>query len=43
VDNIKRELKEIVCDDADWIHLEPVVGSCGHGNKVSGSIKGGSL
>jgi hypothetical protein len=42
---IKTDLKEIVWDGVDWINLaqdmdRQVVGSCEHGNKPSGPIKG---
>jgi hypothetical protein len=37
------DLPEIGWEDVDWIHitqgLEPVAGSCEHGNEHSGSIK----
>jgi hypothetical protein len=40
-DNIRMDLKEVVCEVVDWIHLGPVAGCCVHGNMPSGSIKGG--
>jgi hypothetical protein len=44
MDNIKMNLKNVGCEDMDWIHLAhvggPVVGSYEHGNESS---KGMSL
>jgi hypothetical protein len=46
-DNIKMDLKEIGCEDVHWIHLDQnralMTGSCDHGNKLSGFIKGGEF
>jgi hypothetical protein len=42
-DNIKMDLREIVVDGANWIHLAQdgvlMVGFCEHGDEPSGSIK----
>jgi hypothetical protein len=39
VDNIKMDLRDIRWNGMDWIGIEPVEGSCEHGNEPSGSIK----
>jgi hypothetical protein len=43
VDNIKMDLREIVCDGMDWIDLaedkDQWKGSCEHGNEPLGSMK----
>jgi hypothetical protein len=38
---LKRAMKVIGCENADWIQLtlDPVAGSCEHGNESSGSMK----
>jgi hypothetical protein len=45
--NIKIDLKEILRENMDWIHLglgeEPVVGSYKHSNEPLGSIKFGEF
>jgi hypothetical protein len=35
---ILTNLKEIQCENVNWIHLVPVVGSCEHSYKTSGSM-----
>jgi hypothetical protein len=43
-DNIETDPKDVVCEDASWIHLIQVRFSDGfleHGNDISGSTKGG--
>jgi hypothetical protein len=43
--NIRMELREVGCENVDWIHLAqdfgPVAGSFEYGNEPSGSINGG--
>jgi hypothetical protein len=46
--NIKVEFREVAFGGVDWICLTSsgqglVAGSCGHGNKPSGSVKGGEF
>jgi hypothetical protein len=45
--NIRICLRKIGWEGVDWLHLNsrygPVAGSCEHGNKPSGSIKGGEF
>jgi hypothetical protein len=39
--NIKMNLKEIECEDVDWIYLAQDIsggGSCEHGNELPGTI-----
>ncbi|KAJ4445665.1 hypothetical protein ANN_12349 [Periplaneta americana] len=38
-DNIKMNLREVGCDDRDWINLAPMAGLCEGGNEPSGSLK----
>jgi hypothetical protein len=42
-DNVRMDVREIGWEDGDWIHMAqdrgPVVGCCGHGDELSGSIK----
>jgi hypothetical protein len=45
-DNIKIDLKEIGCEDVNWIiwlRQGTMAGSCEHGTKPSDSIKGGDF
>jgi hypothetical protein len=44
-EDIRMDLREIVWKSMIWLHLtqDPVAGSCEHGNKPSGSIKGGEF
>jgi hypothetical protein len=46
-DNIKMDLRDLVLEGVDWVHLAqdigPVVGSCEHDNEPSGSIKRGNF
>jgi hypothetical protein len=39
---IKWAMKVIGCENTDWIQLtlDPVAGSCEHGNESAGSMKG---
>jgi len=38
-DNIKMDLKEIMCEDVIWFHLAQNKGSCEHGFEISNSIR----
>jgi hypothetical protein len=40
-DNIKMDIKEVVFEGVNWIHM--VAGSCEHGNEPLGSIKCGEF
>jgi hypothetical protein len=45
-DNIRTDFREIIWENVHWTYdskLELAAGSCEHGNKASGSIKGGGL
>jgi hypothetical protein len=43
--NIRMDLREIGCEDVDWMLLVqgPVAGPCEQGNEYSGSIKSGKF
>jgi hypothetical protein len=42
-DKIRMHLKEIGCKVFIWLRYGSVAGSCEHGNKPSGPIKGGEF